>query len=170
VRPKPPADRAVAGRQRLGRPGHLNPHRTTVTGGFDHLQTAIPWTERTPRALHLAAIQWLGTVTLDIRLHMTLLGLLVLGNAVLHAIVVGRFGLKGNVPPAVFGIIYAGLALAIFGGWPHAPLAALVVTGVGLLGLTLNFKKLQHDSTIEKIILVVGATTLVCGSYAVLVR
>ena len=101
---------------------------------------------------------------------MTLLGLLLLGNAVLHGVIVGRFGLKGNAPPAVFGILYAGLALAVFGGWARAPLVALVVTAVGVLGLSLNFKKLQHDSTIEKIILVVGAAILACAAYPLLVR
>ena len=101
---------------------------------------------------------------------MTLLGLLLVGNAVLHGVIVARFGVKGNVPPLVFGILYAGLALAVFSGWAHAPLVALVVTAVGLLGLALNFKKLQHDSTIEKIILVVGATILVCAAYPLLVR
>jgi hypothetical protein len=50
-------------------------------------------------------------------LHMTLLGLLLLGNAVLHGVIVGRFGIKGNAPPAVFGLLYAGLALAAFLGW-----------------------------------------------------
>ena len=101
---------------------------------------------------------------------MTLLGLLLLGNAVLHGVIVGRFGLKGNAPPAVFGILYAGLALAVFGGWAYAPPVALVVTAVGVLGLALNFKKLQHDSTIEKIILVVGAAIIVCAAYPLLVR
>jgi hypothetical protein len=101
---------------------------------------------------------------------MTLLCLLLFGNAALHGVVVGRFGLKGNEPPAVFGVLYAGLALAVLNGWSYAPLLALVVTAVGLLGLTLNFKKLQHESTVEKNILVVGAATLAWGAYTLLVR
>src|SRR5678815_4641934 len=101
---------------------------------------------------------------------MTVLGLLLLGNAVLHGVIVGRFGLKGNAPPALFGISYAALALAAFGGWAHAPLVALAVTAMGILGLALNFKKLKHDSTIEKIILVVGAAILACAAYPLLVR
>ena len=40
---------------------------------------------------------------------MTLLSLLLLGNAALHGVVVGRFGIKGNEPPAVFGIRIAPL-------------------------------------------------------------
>jgi len=91
---------------------------------------------------------------------MTLLSLLLLGNAALHGVIIRRFGLKENAPPAVFGVLYAGLALTAFRGWVHAPLAALVVTAVGLVGLAVNFKKLQHDTTVEKIIFVVGAATL----------
>lgn len=34
---------------------------------------------------------------------MTLLTLVLLANAVLHGVVIGRFGIKGNEPPAVFG-------------------------------------------------------------------
>ena len=101
---------------------------------------------------------------------MTLLSLLLLGNAVLHGVIVGRFGIKGNAPPAVFGILYAGLALAAFRGWAHAALAALVVTTVGLVGLALNFRKLQHDTTVEKIIFVVGAAIVAYATYRLLVR
>jgi len=100
---------------------------------------------------------------------MMLLSLLLLGNAVLHGVIVGRFGLKENAPPAVFGILYAGLTLAVFRGWGHALLAALVVTAVGLVGLALNFRKLQHDTTVEKIIFVVGAATCACAAYLLLV-
>ena len=107
---------------------------------------------------------------LDIPRHMTVLGFLLLGNAVLHGVIVGRFGLEGNAPPAVFGILYAGLALAVFRGWADAPLVALVVTAVGLLGLALNFRKLQHETTVEKIIFVVGTATLACVAYLILVR
>ena len=97
---------------------------------------------------------------------MTLLGLLLLGNAVLHGVIVGRFGIKGNEPPAAFGIVYAGLGLAVFAGLAHAPLLAMLVTTVGLLGLGLNFKKLQHEPTVEKIIIVVGIAILVCAAVA----
>jgi hypothetical protein len=96
---------------------------------------------------------------------MPLLGLLLLANAVLHGAIVGRFGFKGNEPPAVFGLVYAALALAAFSGWAHAPVATLVVTAVGLLGLTVNFKKLQHETTIEKIIFAVGTALLACAAY-----
>jgi hypothetical protein len=101
---------------------------------------------------------------------MTLLTLLLLTNAVLHGVIIGRFGIKGNEPPAVFGLVYAGLALIAFRDWAHAPLAVLIVTAVGLLGLAVNFKKLQHETTVEKIIFVVGGALLACAAYLLLVR
>jgi hypothetical protein len=102
--------------------------------------------------------------------YMTLLTLLLLTNAVLHGVIIGRFGIKGNEPPAVFGLVYAGLALATFRGWAHAAPAVLLVTAVGLLGLAVNFKKLQHEKTVEKIIFVVGGMLLACAAYLLLVR
>lgn len=102
-------------------------------------------------------------------LHMKLLSLLLLVNAVLHGVIVGRFGIKGNVPPAVFGFLYVALALAIFRGWTHGALATLVVTTVGLIGLALNFRKLHHDTTVEKIIFLVGVAIVVCAGYLLLV-
>jgi len=101
---------------------------------------------------------------------MTLLTVLLFTNAVLHGVIIGRFGVKGNEPPAVFGLVYAGLALAAFRGWAHAPLAVLIVTSVGLLGLAVNFKKLQHETAVEKIILVVCGALLACAAYVLLVR
>ena len=96
---------------------------------------------------------------------MMLLSLLLFGNAVLHGIIVGRFGIKGNVPPALFGLIYAALAFGVFMGWPHGALVTMVVTMVGLVGLTLNYKKLQHDTTIEKIIFLVGGIIIANAVY-----
>ena len=101
---------------------------------------------------------------------MTLLSLLLLVNAVLHGVIVGRFGIKGNEPPAVFGVLYAVLALAVFRGWTYGALATLVVTTVGLVGLALNFRKLQHDTAVEKIIFVVGAAILAWAAYLILAQ
>ena len=100
---------------------------------------------------------------------MMFLILLLLGNAALHGVIIGRFGIKGNVPPAVFGFLYAALALAIISGWPHGVLATLVVTAVGLVGLALNFRKLQHDKTVEKIIFLVGPAIFACATYLLLI-
>ncbi len=100
---------------------------------------------------------------------MTLLSLLLLVNAVLHGVIVGRFGIKGNVPPVAFGFIYSALAIAVFRGWPSGSLVTLVVTTFGLIGLALNFRKLQHDTTIEKIIFIVGGAILLCAAYLLLI-
>jgi len=100
----------------------------------------------------------------------TILGLLLLSNAVLHGVIIGRFGIKGNVPPAVFGVLYAALALVVFRGWDHAVLATLVVTAVGLLGLALSFKNIQHETTVEKIVFGVGAATIAYAAYLLFLR
>ena len=96
---------------------------------------------------------------------MMILSLLLFINTVLHGIIIVRFGIKGNEPPAVFGILYAGLALAVFRGMDYAVVATMVVTAVGLVGLALNFSKLQHEKTIEKIIFIVGAAILAYAAY-----
>jgi len=98
------------------------------------------------------------------------LGLLLLINAALHGVIIGRFGIKGNEPPAVFGLVYGGLALAAFGGWAHTPLVVLIVTALGLVGLAANFKKLQHETTVEKLIFVVGGSLLAYAAYLLFVR
>ena len=100
---------------------------------------------------------------------LTLLGILLVVNAVLHAVIVGRFGFNGNAPPAVFAIVYGALALAVFVGWSGALLVTLVVTALGLLGLAVNFRKLQHETRVEKLIFVIGAAILVSATYAILV-
>jgi uncharacterized membrane protein YjjP (DUF1212 family) len=101
---------------------------------------------------------------------MTLLSLILLVNAVLHGLIVGRYGVKGNEPPAVFWILYAALALVVFGGWTYALVATLTITTVGLVGLALNFKKLQHESSLEKMIFAVGAAIVVCAAYLLLIK
>ena len=100
---------------------------------------------------------------------MAFLSLLLLVNAVLHGVIVVRFGIKGNEPPAVFGLLYAALALAVFLGWAHGTLATLIATTVGLIGLAVNFRKLQHDTTAEKIIFVVGVAIIAGAAYLLLV-
>ena len=98
-------------------------------------------------------------------LYMMVLGLLLFANAILHVVIVGRFGIKGNEPPAVFGVLYAVLGIAAFVGWSQVVLATLIVTTVGIVGLGVNFKKLKHDNTIEKIILVLGFLIIGYASY-----
>ena len=98
---------------------------------------------------------------------MTLLAVLLVVNAVLHGVIVGRFGFGGNEPPAVFAILYGALAVAVVVGWTGALLVTLVVTTLGLLGLAVNFRKLQHEPSVEKMIFVVGAAILASATYVI---
>lgn len=101
---------------------------------------------------------------------MTLLSLILLVNAVLHGLIVGRYGVKGNEPPAVFAVLYVALALVVFGGWTYGLVATLTITTVGLVGLALNFKKLPHEPSLEKMIFAVGAAIVVCAAYLLLIK
>jgi hypothetical protein len=83
---------------------------------------------------------------------MTLLALLLAVNAVLHAAVVIRFGARDNAPYVLFALIYAALAIAVYLLVPYVLWAVLVLSLLGLLGLTLTLGKLQRDKTIEKVI------------------
>ncbi len=96
---------------------------------------------------------------------MMILSLLLLVNAMLHGVIIWRFGIKGNVPPAVFGFLYVALALANLQAWTYGVLATLLVTTIGLIGLAVNYRKLQHDPTVEKIIFGVGLAILACAAY-----
>jgi|GEM_PF-3328522 len=88
---------------------------------------------------------------------MTLLAALLALNALLHALIVGRFGLSGNLPPAAFAAIYALLALAVMLAWPLALWAVLALTAAGAAGLAANLRRIAHDTTIERAILALDA-------------
>ncbi len=89
-----------------------------------------------------------------------LAALLVL-NAILHFAIVGRFGLNGNMPPLVFGIVYAVLAILSLLQVPNVAWIALIVAMVGTAALLMQFKNIKHETTIEKVILVVNAVIIV---------
>jgi hypothetical protein len=44
----------------------------------------------------------------------------------------------------------------------------LVITTPGLAGLAVNSRKLQHDPTVEKLILAAGAAIVVCAAHLLL--
>lgn len=89
-------------------------------------------------------------------------------NAGLNGLIIARHGIRGDEPPLLVGLIYAALAMAACAGWTDAPLAALVVTAVGGLGRALNFRKLTRETTVEKIILAVGASVIVAAGLRLL--
>ena len=88
-------------------------------------------------------------------------------DAILHGVVVSRFGLtdKANVPFLVFGVIDAILAVAVFLAWPYAIWAALILTILGIVGLTVTFSKPQREKSIDRAIWVVDAAIVLCAAY-----
>ena len=91
-------------------------------------------------------------------------------NAVLHGIIVARFGVKGNEPPLVFGIAYASLAVAVFLAVPYALWATLLFSIVGVAGLTAAFSKIPHEKSLERLCWALGAIIIVFVAYLLLVR
>lgn len=96
---------------------------------------------------------------------MMLLAVLLALNAVLHAALVIRFGAQDNVPVLAFAVIYAALAIAVFLLVPYALWAVLVLSLIGLTGLTVTFNKLQRDKTIDKAIWVLDVVVIVYTAY-----
>ena len=97
----------------------------------------------------------------------TLLAVLLAVNAILHGVIIARFGVKGNEPPLVFGLAYAALTIAVFLAVPYAVWAVLIVTLVGLVGLTVAFKSITHEKSVERIIWVLNAV-VICAACVIL--
>ena len=98
---------------------------------------------------------------------MTLLAVLLAVNAILHGVIIARFGVKGNEPPLVFGLAYVALTIAVFLAVPYAVWAVLIVTLVGLVGLTVAFKGITHEKSVERIIWVLNAV-VICAACVIL--
>ena len=96
---------------------------------------------------------------------MTLLGGMLAANALLHAIVVGRFGLKGNEPFLAFVAIYGALAWAVYAAVSHALWAVLVLSACGIVGLSVTFNKAARDKTLDKAIWALDAATILYTAY-----
>lgn len=93
-----------------------------------------------------------------------LLALLVL-NAVLHAVLIARFGTAGNQPFLVFAIVYAVLAVITWLAVPYALWAVLVLAVIGLVGLTVTFNKPIRDKTLDRIIWVADVAVVLWTLY-----
>ena len=91
-------------------------------------------------------------------------------GAILHGMIIARFGVKGNEPPFVFGIIYAALTVAVLVSVPYALWATFVLTLVGITGLTVGFKRIAHDTTIERVIWVLDAAIILFAGWLLFVR
>jgi hypothetical protein len=95
---------------------------------------------------------------------MSLLALLLLVDAALHGYVIYRFGTgDNNMPFLIFAIVDLVLAIAVFFVWPYALWATLILSVIGVVGLTVTFNKPQRDKTLDYIIWVLDAL-IVLGS------
>ncbi len=86
-------------------------------------------------------------------------------DAILHGVIIARFGVKGNEPPLAFGAAYAALTLAVFFAVPYALWATLILSLVGIAGLTVAFKSIAHEKTIERVILALNAAIILFAGY-----
>ncbi len=97
----------------------------------------------------------------------TLLALLLAVDAVLHAVVIYRFGISqsANMPFLIFAVIDAILAVVVFLAVPYAVWATLLLSAFGLVGLTVTFNKPDREKTLDRIIWVVDAAIVLCAAY-----
>jgi hypothetical protein len=101
---------------------------------------------------------------------MQVLAALLVLDAVLHAMVVFKYGVndKANVPFLVFMFVNAILAVIVFLQLPYAILLTLLLSTLGLIGLTVTFNKPQREKTIDKAIWVVDLVIVLGAAYALL--
>ncbi|MGI1664205.1 hypothetical protein ACRDNQ_18345 [Palleronia sp. KMU-117] len=91
-------------------------------------------------------------------------------NAVLHGVIIARFGVKGNEPPLAFGVAYAALAVAVFFAVPYALWATLIVSVVAVAGLTAAYAKIPHEKSIERVCWAVGAIIFTLTAFLLFLR
>jgi hypothetical protein len=97
---------------------------------------------------------------------MSLLLTLLVTNAIVHGIVVARFGVRNNNQPfLMFAIVYAALAIAVYLSVPYALWAVLLLVVIGILGLSFTFNKPVRDKTLDKIIWLLDATVVLYTAY-----
>ena len=96
---------------------------------------------------------------------MSLLALFLAIDAVLHGVLVSRFGIKENMSFFVYAFIDAALAVAVFLNLPYVLWPALVLTVIGFVGLTVRFNQPKRDKTIDKAIWVADLAAIVCAAY-----
>jgi len=97
---------------------------------------------------------------------MSLLLIFLITNAIVHGIVVARFGVGNNNQPfLIFAIVYAALAIAVFLSMPYVLWAVLLLGGIGFLGLSITFNKPVRDKTLDKIIWLLDAIVVLYTAY-----
>lgn len=97
---------------------------------------------------------------------MSLLLTLLTTNAIVHGIVVARFGVRNNNQPfLLFAIVYAALAIAVYLSVPYTLWIILLLAVIGILGLSITFNKPVRDKTLDKIIWLLDATVILYTAY-----
>ena len=97
---------------------------------------------------------------------MSLLLTLLTTNAIVHGIVVARFGVRNNNQPfLLFAIVYAALAIVVYLSVPYALWTVLILAVIGILGLSITFNKPVRDKTLDKIIWLLDATVILYTAY-----
>jgi len=97
---------------------------------------------------------------------MSLLLTLLTTNAIVHGIVVARFGVRNNNQPfLIFAIVYAALAIAVYLSVPYALWTVLILAVIGILGLSITFNKPVRDKTLDKIIWLLDASVILYTAY-----
>jgi len=94
-----------------------------------------------------------------------LLALLV-ANAIVHGIVIARFGVRNNNQPFfVFVFVYTALAIAVYLAIPYTMWAVFLLAVIGTVGLTVTFNKPVRDKTLDKAIWLLDAATVLYAGY-----
>lgn len=73
-------------------------------------------------------------------------------DAILHGIIIGRFGIRSNQPVFVFMLVYATLAIAVYLSVPNVLWTVLLLTTIGTIGLTVTFNKIARDKRLKMVI------------------
>lgn len=96
---------------------------------------------------------------------MSLLQVLPAINAILHGIIVARFGIRNNQPVFVFMLVYAALAIAVYLSVPNVLWAVLLLTTIGTIGLTVTFNKIARDKRLEMVIWPLNIVIILVAGY-----
>jgi hypothetical protein len=102
---------------------------------------------------------------------MTFLVLLLVLDTVLHGLVIYRFGIKdsANLPFLIFAVVDAILAIAVFLAVPYVLWATLVLSALGLVGLTVTFGKPAHEKSLDLVIWVIDLVIVLYAAFLLFV-
>lgn len=96
---------------------------------------------------------------------MSLLLAFLIANAILHGIIIARFGIRNNLPVFVFMFVYAALSIAVYLSVPNVLWAVLILTTIGAIGLTVTFNKIARDKRLEMVIWPLNIVIILVAGY-----